>query len=158
MMAVEAIPSTYAGVTPYLIVDGAARAIDFYKEAFGAVECERLSGPNGKVGHAEVRIHGAAVMLADEHPEMGILGPKSVGGTPVTLMFYVEDVDATFARALDAGATVRRPIENRFYGDRSGMLVDPFGHVWALATHVEDVPPDEMRRRAEEFGKKQGCE
>jgi PhnB protein len=158
MMAVEAIPSAYPGVTSYLIVDGAARAIDFYTEAFGAVETERISGPDGRVGHAELRINGAPVMLADEHPQMGAVGPRAVGGTPVSLMFYVEDVDAVLDRAVAAGATVRRPVEDRFYGDRSGMIEDPFGHVWTIATHIEDVPADEMRRRAAEFGKKQAAE
>jgi len=145
-MAVNPIPADYAGVTSYLIVRGAARAIDFYQRAFGATELFRL--PMGdRIGHAELRIGGGVVMLADEMPEMGHKSPQTLGGTPVSLLFYVPDVDATFARALAAGGTSVKPLQNQFYGDRSGTLTDPFGHVWTVATHVEDVAPDEMDRR-----------
>lgn len=145
-MPVKPIPDGYPAVTPYLIVAGAARAIDFYKHAFGATETMRLDGPNG-LAHAEIRIGGSVVMLADESPEMGYKGPRSYGGTSVSLMLYVDAVDATFQRALDAGATQQRAVQDQFYGDRSGTLEDPFGHVWTLATHVEDVAPDEIDRR-----------
>ncbi len=145
-MTVNPIPADYAGVTSYLIVRGAARAIDFYQRAFGATELFRL--PMGdRIGHAELRIGGGVVMLADEMPEMGHKSPQTLGGTPVSLLFYVTDVDATFARALAAGGTSVKPLQNQFYGDRSGTLTDPFGHVWTVATHVEDVAPDEMDRR-----------
>ena len=145
-MPVKPIPDGYPAVTPYLIVAGAARAIDFYKHAFGATETMRLDGPHG-VAHAEIRIGGSVVMLADESPGMGYKGPRSYGGTSVSLMLYVDAVDATFQRALDAGATQQRAVQEQFYGDRSGTLEDPFGHVWTLATHVEDVAPDEIDRR-----------
>jgi PhnB protein len=145
-MAVNPIPADYAGVTSYLIVRGAARAIDFYQRAFGATELFRL--PMGdRIGHAELRIGGGVVMLADEMPEMGHKSPQTLGGTPVSMLFYVPDVDVTFARALAAGGTSVKPLQNQFYGDRSGTLTDPFGHVWTVATHVEDVAPDEMDRR-----------
>jgi PhnB protein len=146
--SVKPIPDGYPQVSPYLIVDGAAQAIDFYKQVLGATERMRMAGPDGKVGHAEVQIGEAVVMLADEHPDMGYLGPKTIGGTPVTIGVYVEDVDKTFDTALKAGATSVRPVENQFYGDRSGQFVDPFGHRWSVSTHVEDVPPDEMAKRA----------
>jgi len=145
-MAVNPIPAGYPGVTSYLIVRGAAKAIDFYQRAFGATEIFRL--PMGdRVGHAEIKIGGGVVMLADEMPDMGHKSPQALGGTPVSLMFYVPDVDTVFARALAAGGTVVKPLQNQFYGDRSGTLTDPFGHVWTVATHVEDVAPDEMDRR-----------
>jgi len=145
-MAVNPIPADYAGVTSYLIVRGAAKAIDFYQRAFGATEIFRL--PMGdRVGHAEIKIGGGVVMLADEMPDMGHKSPQALGGTPVSLMFYVPDVDTVFARALAAGGKVVKPLQNQFYGDRSGTLTDPFGHVWTVATHVEDVAPDEMDRR-----------
>jgi PhnB protein len=142
------IPDGYPVVAPYLIVSGAAAAIDFYKQIFGATERMRMDAPGGKVGHAELLIGGCLIMLADEFPDMGAVGPKTVGGSPVTLHLYVEDVDATVARAVDAGAMVTRPVETKFYGDRSGGLTDPFGHAWHIATHVEDVSPEEMQRRA----------
>lgn len=145
---VKPIPDEYPRVMPYLIVDGAAAAIDFYKSVLGAGERMRMSGPDGRVGHAELELGQAVIMLADENPEMGIHGPTKFGGTPVTLHVYVEDADAAFARALSAGATSLRPIEDQFYGDRSGQFEDPFGHRWNVATHVEDVPPDEMEKRA----------
>jgi PhnB protein len=150
MAAVKPIPDEFPQVTPYLCVDGAAAAIDFYTSVFGAVERMRMPAPDGRIGHAEVQIGRAVVMLADEYPEMGALSPKTVGGTPVTLMVYVEDVDDVVAKAVAAGAKELRAVENRFYGDRSGEIEDPFGHRWSVATHVEDVPPAEMARRMEE--------
>ena len=145
---VKPIPDEYPRVIPYLIVDGAAAAMDFYKSVFGATERMRMPGPDGRISHAELQLGESVIMLADENPEMGIHGPKTIGGTPVTLHVYVEDSDAAFKRALNAGATSLRPIENQFYGDRSGQFEDPFGHKWNVATHVEDVPPDEMEKRA----------
>ena len=145
---VNPIPEGYPRVTPYLIVDGAGAAIDFYKSVLGAGERMRMEGPDGKVGHAEVEIGNSVIMLADEHPEMDAVGPKTVGGTPVSLHVYVEDADSTFERALEAGAKALRPVEDKFYGDRSGGFEDPFGHQWNVATHVEDIPPDEMSKRA----------
>ena len=155
-MSVKPIPEGYHSVTPYLVVDGAAEAIDFYKKAFGATEVLRM--PMGdKIGHAEIKIGDSHVMLADEFPERDIRGPKARGGTASSLMIYVEDVDSTFKRALDAGAKTDGDMEvkNQFYGDRSGSLVDPFGHKWTIATHVEDVAPEEMERRMAEFSKGQ---
>ena len=143
----QAIPAGYAGVTAYLIIRGAARALEFYTKAFGATEVMRMPGPDGRIGHAEIRIGDGHVMLADESPEMGHRSPQSFGGSPVSLMFYVPDVDARFAKALAAGATVKHPIKDQFYGDRSGSITDPFGYVWTIATHTEDVPEDEMQRR-----------
>ena len=147
---VNPIHDGYPRVTPYLIVDGADTAIDFYTSVLGASERMRMGGPDGKVGHAELEIGDSVVMLADEHPEMGAHGPKSVGGTPVSLHVYVEDADDVFARALEAGAEELRPVEDKFYGDRSGSFEDPFGHHWHVATHVEDIPPEEMSKRAAE--------
>lgn len=152
-MAVKPIPDGYHSVTPYLIVNGGAQAIDFYKRAFDATELFRMEGPDGKVGHAEIRIGDSPVMLADEHPDMGFRSPRSIGGAGVSLMVYVEDVDARFRQAVAAGAKELRPVQDQFYGDRSGTLEDPFGHVWTLATHKEDVSSEEMRRRAEEMMK-----
>ena len=151
MADVRHIPEGYPQISPYLIVDGADAAIRFYAETLGAKERMRLDGPDGKVGHAELDIGDGLVMLADENPDMGASSPKSVGGTPVTISVYVEDVDAVFEAALAAGATELRAVENQFYGDRSGQFEDPFGHHWNVATHVEDVPPDEMERRAAEM-------
>ncbi|MEO6410901.1 MAG: VOC family protein [Burkholderiaceae bacterium] len=145
-MAVNPIPDGYQAVTPYLIVSGAARALDFYKQIFGATETMRLAGPNG-IAHSEFRIGQSVVMLADESPDMGYKGPVALGGSPVSLMLYVADVDATFRRALAAGAVQQRPVQDQFYGDRSGTLEDPFGHIWTVATHIEDVAPDEIDRR-----------
>jgi PhnB protein len=150
-MATKAIPDGYHSVTPYLIVNGAAKAIDFYKRAFGAVELMRMPGPDGRIGHAEIRIGDSAIMLADEHPAMGYRSPQSLGGAAVNLMVYVERVDDVFGRAIAGGAKELQAIKDQFYGDRSGTLQDPFGHTWTVATHVEDVPPEEMRRRAEKF-------
>jgi PhnB protein len=151
MGSVKPIPEGYPQVTPYLHVDGANDAIDFYTNVFGATERMRLAGPDGKIGHAELQLGESVIMLADEYPEMDVLSPKSRGGTPVTINVYVEDVDAFFSRAVRAGATALRPIEDQFYGDRSGQFEDPFGHRWSVATHVEDVAPDEMERRAAEM-------
>lgn len=144
---VDPIPSGYHSVTPYLIMRGAAKAIDYYREAFGAVESMRLDAPGGTIGHAEIRIGDSIVMLADEVPAMGFLAPESVGGTPVSLMIYVPDVDAVFSRAIAGGGAEIKPVRDQFYGDRSGILRDPFGHLWTIATHVEDVSPEEIDRR-----------
>ena len=151
-MAVNPIPQGYHSVTPYLIVDDAAEAIRFYEKALGATEIFRL--PMGdRIGHAEIKIGDSIVMLSDEWPDMGKLGPKARGGATSSMMLYVEDVDAAYARATAAGATAERPPEDQFWGDRMGSLVDPFGHSWSLATHVEDVAEDEMQRRMEAFSK-----
>ena len=147
---VKPIPEGYPRVTPYLICDGASEAIEFYSSVLGAKERLRMGAPGGRVGHAELDIGDSVVMLADENSEMGIVGPKTTGGAPVSLHVYVEDVDSVFKRALDAGATERQALEDKFYGDRSGSFEDPFGHVWNVASHVEDVPPEEMEKRAAE--------
>lgn len=147
-MPVKPIPDGYQAVQPYLIVDGAARAIDFYKTAFGAAERLRLDAPGGRIGHAEMAIGGSVIMLADEHPEIGAVGPRTVGGTPVGIMVYLPDVDASVERAVAAGAKLLSPAEDKFYGDRMATIEDPFGHKWYLSTHIEDVPPDEIARRA----------
>jgi PhnB protein len=143
----KAIPKGYHTVTPYLIVKGAADAIEFYKKAFGAKELVRMPGPDGTVMHAEIKIGDSPIMLADEMPQMGHRSPQSLGGTPVGICLYVKDVDALAAQAVAAGATVQRPVMDQFYGDRSGTFGDPFGHQWTIATHVEDVSPQEMRKR-----------
>src|SRR5438128_1103427 len=143
------IPEGYPQVTPYLIVDGANAAIDFYCSVLGASERMRMPMPDGRVGHAELELGDSIIMLADENPQMEIRGPAAIGGTPVSLHVYVEDSDATFERAVQAGAKALRPVEDRFYGDRSGQFQDPFGHRWDVSTHVEDVPPEEMSKRAE---------
>jgi PhnB protein len=147
-MSTKPIPEGYHSVTPYLIINGAADAIEFYKTAFGATELFRFPAPGGKIGHAEIKIGDSPVMLADEFAEMGHKGPKALGGTPVSLMIYVEDVDSVFNRAVDAGATVKEAVSDKFYGDRMGTLFDPFGHVWHVATHKEDVSFEEMQTRA----------
>jgi PhnB protein len=147
----NAIPDGYHSVTPYLVVDGAAKAIDFYKKAFGATEIMRMPDPKGRIGHAEMKIGNSHIMLADEFPEMGFRGPTSLGGAAVSLMVYVDDADAIFKKALSNGAQEVQAMKDQFYGDRSGTLKDPFGHVWTIATHVEDVPPAEMERRASEY-------
>ena len=151
---VQPIPKGYHDVTPYLSVQGAADAIEFYKKALGAAEVMRMPGPEGKLGHAEIRIGGSRVMLSDEYPEMDFLGPQTRGGTSVHLHVYVKDVDAVIERAVAAGAKLLRPVANQFYGDRTGSVQDPFGHVWHIATHVEDVPPGEMARRAAQVTQK----
>jgi PhnB protein len=148
MANVKPIPEGYPRVTPYLSIDGAAAAIDFYSRVFGAKERMRMPAPEGRIGHAELEIGDALIMLADEHPEIGFRSPKAVGGTSVTISVYVEDVDDVFNRAIQEGATALRQVEDQFYGDRSGQFEDPFGHRWSIATHVEDVPPDEMAERA----------
>jgi PhnB protein len=148
--AVKPIPEGYHSITPYLIVRGAANALDFYQRAFGAEELFRVSAPGGKVGHAEVRIGDSVVMIADEHPEMDCRSPQHYGGTPAFLMLYVEDVDARVLQAVAAGAKLLRPVQDQFYGDRSGTLVDPFGHLWTLATHKEDLTPAEIEQRMPE--------
>jgi PhnB protein len=145
------IPDGYHSVTPYLIIDGAAAAIDFYKQAFGAVELFRMDGPDGRIGHAEIKIGDSPVMLADEHPEMGYRSPTSLGATPVGLMIYVEDCDAVYNQALAAGAKSFRPLADQFYGDRSGTVTDPFGHQWTVATHREDVSTEGLDRRMREM-------
>jgi PhnB protein len=147
-MAVKPIPDGYHSVTPYLIVDDAAGALAFYKKAFGAVELMRMPAPGGKIGHAEIRIGDSPVMLADEFPNMNQKSPRALGGSPISLMVYVEDVDARVTQAVAAGAKLVRPVANQFYGDRTGGVDDPFGYHWYLATHVEDVPPDELEKRA----------
>ena len=144
------IPEDYPRVTPYLIVEGASSAIDFYRSVLGTTERLRMAGPDGKVGHAELQLGDSVIMLADEHPEMDIRGPRSIRGSPVSLHVYVEDADGAFERAVGLGAKPLRPVEDRFYGDRVGRFEDPFGHRWDVATHVEDVPEEEMSRRAAE--------
>ena len=149
------IPDGYERATPYLIFLDATRAIEFYKKAFGATELTRMTMPDGKIGHAEIKIGGAIIMLADEFPNMGARSPQSLGGTAVSLLIYVNDVDAFAARAQAGGVKVLQPVADQFYGDRSIKVADPFGHVWMFATHIEDVPPEEMDRRAAAlFGKK----
>ena len=151
-MGVKAIPEGYHSVTPYLIIDGAAEAIRWYSEALGATEVMRM--PMGdKIGHAEIRIGDSVIMLSDEWPDYGKLSPKKRGGATAGFMIYVEDADSAFDRAVAAGATVDQPVQDQFYGDRSGSFTDPFGHSWTIATHVEDVPEEEMCRRMEEFAK-----
>ena len=148
MATVKPIPDGYPQVTPYLCVDGANAAIHFYDQVFGATERMRMPEPDGKIGHAELQLGESVIMLSDEFPERGIRGPKTIGGTPVTMSVYVEDVDSVFARAVQAGATVLRPVEDQFYGDRTGQFEDPFGHRWSVATHVEDVSSQDMAQRA----------
>ena len=144
MADVKPIPEGYHSITPYLVVNGAAEAMEYYKKAFGAVELFRMDH-GGKVGHAEMKIGDSPFMLADEQEQFK--GPKSIGGTPVSLMLYVDDVDTIYPQALAAGGTELKPVQDQFYGDRSGMLMDPFGHIWNVATHKEDVAPDEIERR-----------
>ena len=150
---VSPIPPGYHSVTPYLMVRDATRALAFYRDAFGADEVMRFEGPPGRIAHAEVKIGDSHVMLADESPDQGFVGPQTLGGAGVSLMLYVQDVDSTFARAVAAGATVRRPVADQFYGDRVGTLADPFGHVWSIATHREDVSVEEAKRRMEALPK-----
>lgn len=146
-MSAKPIPDGYAAITPYLIIDGAARAIEFYKNVFGATERMRMPAPGGGVGHAELNIGGSMLMLADPWPAMNAFAPVPGGNVPVSLVLYVTDVDAVVARAVAGGATVESAVETKFYGDRSGVIVDPFGHHWHVSTHVEDVSPEEMERR-----------
>jgi PhnB protein len=153
-VSVSHTPKGYHTATPYLVIKGAGAAIDFYKKVFGATEVMRMPGPGGMVMHAEIKIGDSMIMLADEFPDMGHRGPLSIGGSPVGICLYFPDVDARFAAALKNGATEKRPVQNQFYGDRSGTIVDPFGHIWTISTHVEDVAPDEMNRRFEAEMKK----
>lgn len=150
MATVKPIPDDYPQVTPYLCIDGASAAIEFYSDVLGATERMRMPAPGGKIGHAELELGDSMIMLSDEFPEMGQRSPKTIGGTPVTISVYVEDVDGVFDKAVKAGANALRPVENQFYGDRTGQFEDPFGHRWSVATRVEDVPPDEMAKRAAE--------
>ena len=149
-------PEGYHSVTPYLAVDDAAAALEFYKRAFGARERMRMPAPGGKVGHAEIEIGGSCIMLADEYPDMRFRSPRSIGGTPVTLHLYVEDVDDVARQAITAGAKELRPVKDQFYGDRTGTVEDPFGHVWHIATHKEDLSPEELKRRADAAMKQGG--
>lgn len=149
MANVKPIPAGYHSVTPYLCVKGGAEAIEFYKKAFGATEVMRMGAPDGKVGHAEIQIGDSRVMLADEFPEMGFLSPKTIGGSPVMMHVYVEDVDTTISRATGAGAKLTRPVADQFYGDRAGQVEDPFGHRWYVSTHKEDLTPEEIDKRRE---------
>jgi PhnB protein len=145
---VQPIPENYPRVSPYLCIKGAKAAIEFYADVFAATERGRMPGPGDTIGHAELQLGDSVIMLSDEAPELGALSPTTIGGTPVTISVYVEDVDAVFDRAIQAGATALRPVEDQFYGDRSGQFQDPFGHRWNVATHVEDVDAEEMQRRA----------
>lgn len=153
MSKVSYIPKDYNTVTPYLVIKGAAQAIEYYKKVFGATETVRMNGPDGKVGHAELKIGNSIIMLADENPNMGQghTGATTIGGSPVSLYVYFPDVDRIFERAVAEGAKVLKPVENQFYGDRNGFLQDPFGHLWGLATHVEDVSPQEMKERMQKM-------
>lgn len=148
---VKAIPEGSEGATPYLSIKGAADAIEFYKKAFGATETMRMAGPDGRIAHAEIKIGKARIMLADEHPEIRFLSPRTLGGSPVTIHIYVEDIDALAAQAEAAGAKVVRAVADQFYGDRTGQFEDPFGHVWHFATHKEDISKEEMQKRAAAF-------
>jgi PhnB protein len=156
-VAVKPIPEGYHSITPFLTVRGADRAIDFYRRAFGAEELFRLNCPDGKtVMHAELKIGDSRFFLGDEVPGMDCRSPDTLGGSPSGIYLYVRDVDEAFRKAVDAGATVKRPLEDMFWGDRTGSVLDPFGHTWDLATRREDVPPDELKRRGEEFAKNMG--
>lgn len=150
MADVKPIPEGYHSVTPYLICKGAAQALDYYKTAFGAIELFRMEH-NGQIGHAEIKIGDSPIMLADEQPEMKYLSPQTLGGTPVSIMIYVDNVDTIFKQAIDAGGVEMKAIQDQFYGDRSGTLTDPFGHVWTVATHTEDVSPEEIEKRLAAF-------
>jgi PhnB protein len=147
MANVKPIPQGYHSVTPYLFIKGAASAIDYYKKVFGAEERVRMPGPDGRVMHAELQIGDSIVMLADENLQIGAKSPKTIGGTSCSLHVYVQDVDTIAQKAVDAGAHLVRPVQNQFYGDRSGTLIDPFGHMWSVATHIEEVSPEEMKKR-----------
>jgi PhnB protein len=146
MASVNPIPDGYHSVTPYLIIDGASDAIDYYKKAFNATELFRMEH-QGKIGHAELKIGDSPIMLADEQPALGYRAPTALGGTPVSLMIYVEDVDTIYKQAITAGGKELKPLQDQFYGDRSGTLTDPYGHIWTVATHKEDVTPEEMDKR-----------
>ncbi|MDH5211290.1 MAG: VOC family protein [Betaproteobacteria bacterium] len=153
---VQAIPKGYSSVTPYLAIQGAAQAIDFYKKVFGALELMRMPGPQGKLGHVEINVGDSKIMLADESEQMNFRSPRAHGGTPVHIMVYVKDVDATVAKAIESGAKMMREVQDMFYGDRTGAIEDPFGHFWHIATHVRDVSMKEMKRAAEEMAKAGG--
>lgn len=155
-MTANKIPAGYEGVTPYMIIENASAAIDYYGTAFEASEVMRLEGPDGTVAHAELRIGAGHIMLAEENIDAGWKGPGAVGGNPVSMLIYVDDVDTVFRRALEAGGRELKPLTDQFYGDRSGTLADPFGHVWTVATHIEDVSPAEMQRRMAKFMAEQG--
>jgi PhnB protein len=150
-MPVSYVAPGYHTITPYITVRGAGKALEFYKQAFGATEVMRFEMPGGIIGHAEIEVGGSKVMLADECPEWGNRGPQSLGGTSGGLCIYVPDADAAIARAVAAGATVLKPVMDQFYGDRSGTVTDPFGHVWTFATHIEDVSVEELQRRFAAF-------
>ena len=150
---VKPVPDGYHNVTPYMIIDGAARALDYYKRVFGATERMRMPGPDGKIGHAEISIGDSMIMLADEHPVMGARSPRAFGGAAVSIMLYVNDVDATVKAAVAEGAKLLQPVQDKFYGDRMGTIEDPFGHHWHIGTHKEDVPPDELKRRSAALAK-----
>lgn len=152
-MSAKPIPDGYHTLTPYLIVKDAVSALEFYKKAFGATVLMRLADTTGKIGHAEIKVGNSPIMLADEFPEMGARGPQSLGGSPVFLVLYVEDVDSLFNQAVAAGATAVRPVQDQFYGDRSGTLTDPFGHIWTIATHKEDLTPEQIQQRFEAIAK-----
>jgi len=146
MANVKPIPEGYHSVTPYLSIKGAVKALEYYKKAFGAIELLRMEH-EGRIGHAEIKIGDSPIMLADEYPEMGSVSPQTLGGSPVGIMIYVENVDTIFKQAIDAGGVEKKALQDQFYGDRSGTLTDPFGHVWTVATHVEDVSPEEIEKR-----------
>jgi PhnB protein len=150
---VKAVPDGYHTATPYLIISGAAKALDYYTRAFGAKETLRLEH-QGRIGHAEFKLGDSIIMLADEYSEMGHRSPKTIGGTPVSIMLYVDNVDQFVDKAVSGGATLKQPVEDKFYGDRSGTIEDPFGHVWYIATHIEDVSPEEIGKRVAAMGKK----
>jgi PhnB protein len=157
MANVKPVPEGFHTVTPYLYFKGAAKAIDFYKKAFGATERVRMPGPKGEIMHAEIKIGDSIVMLSEENPQMDALSPQSIGGTPSVLHIYLPNVDAVVQNAVEAGAKLVRPVKDQFYGDRSGMLLDPFGHKWSVATHVEDVSPEEMRKRMAKMAQAAGA-
>ena len=153
MNKVHYIPKGYGSVTPYLIIKGAAKAIDYYKNVFGATEIMRMPGPDGRIGHAELQIGDSRIMLADEFPEMGYRSAESIGAPPVSLLVYLPDCDQVVAKAVAEGAKILKPVEDQFYGDRSGFIQDPFGHLWGIATHKEDVSPQELEERARKMMK-----
>jgi PhnB protein len=153
MPKVRPIPKGYSSITPYLVVDGADKAIAYYKKVFGAKEIFRMPAPGGKIGHAEIRIGDSVVMLADEWPQMGFKGPKAYGGAAVSILLYVEKCDAVYKKALANGGTEIKPMQDQFYGDRSGTFIDPFGHMWTVATHVKDVSPKDMKKAAAAMAK-----
>ena len=150
----KAIPDGYHNITPYLVVKGAEAAIDFYKQAFGAVEIMRMPQPDGRVGHAELKFGDSHIMLADEFPELDVVGPRTLGNSPIGLLLYVDDVDSTVERAVALGAKIKKPVQDQVYGDRNGTIEDPFGHKWTVAVHLEDVSLEEVERRMAAQAKK----